>query len=53
MVSLLVANWSKLNENEARWHTDFSEVGYQHSFLQANESNERIGQTLHFTYQNV
>jgi len=50
MISLLIANWSKLNENEARWHTDFSEVRYQHSFLQANESNKWFRQTLHFTY---
>ena len=27
MVSLLVASWSKLNENEPRWHADFSQVG--------------------------
>jgi len=53
MVSLLIANGSKLNEDEACRHTDLGEVSYQHSFLQANESNEWFCQTLHFTYQNI
>ena len=53
VVSLLIADWSELNENEACWDRNFSEIGYQHSFLQAYESNERLWQALHFTYQNV
>jgi len=53
MVSVLVANWSKLNKYESRWHTDLSEIWQQNCFLQANECNQWFRQTVHFTDQNI